>query len=147
MLGTPPATTSPPARTAATTARLVEFPPSLGSTRLVSSVRIASSPAISGRAAQHRKVRELLQSHSQSPAVLTNLLMCARYRSTRRARLFSRRARTALTFAVDSRQQRPVVSTADTMPRSPDLLPGTLDLLILRTLQSAPLHGWAISER
>jgi len=35
------------------------------------------------------------------------------------------------------------------MPRRqiPDLLPGTLDLLILRTLQSEPLHGWAISER
>ena len=33
------------------------------------------------------------------------------------------------------------------MPRPPDLLPGTLDLLILRTLQSASLHGWAISER
>jgi len=35
------------------------------------------------------------------------------------------------------------------MPRQPipDLLPGTLDLLILRTLQTQPLHGWAISER
>src|SRR5688572_6920159 len=35
------------------------------------------------------------------------------------------------------------------MPRPPipDLLPGTLDLLILRTLQTDPLHGWAISER
>ena len=35
------------------------------------------------------------------------------------------------------------------MPRSPvpDLLPGTLDLLILRTLQAGRLHGWAISER
>lgn len=30
---------------------------------------------------------------------------------------------------------------------SPDLLPGTLDLLILRTLQTEPLHGWAIAER
>ena len=30
---------------------------------------------------------------------------------------------------------------------APDLLPGTLDLLILRTLQTEPLHGWAISER
>jgi PadR family transcriptional regulator PadR len=30
---------------------------------------------------------------------------------------------------------------------APDLLPGTLDLLILRTLQSQSLHGWAISER
>ena len=29
----------------------------------------------------------------------------------------------------------------------PDLLPGTLDLLILRTLQNQSLHGWAISER
>ncbi len=28
-----------------------------------------------------------------------------------------------------------------------DLLKGTLDLLILRTLQSGPMHGWAISER
>ena len=35
------------------------------------------------------------------------------------------------------------------MPRRPvpDLLPGTLDLLILRTLQTDSLHGWAISER
>ena len=30
---------------------------------------------------------------------------------------------------------------------APDLLPGTLDLLILRTLQSNSLHGWSISER
>ena len=30
---------------------------------------------------------------------------------------------------------------------TPDLLPGTLDLLILRTLQADALHGWAISER
>ncbi len=28
-----------------------------------------------------------------------------------------------------------------------DLLQGTLDLLILRTLLSGPQHGWAISER
>ena len=35
------------------------------------------------------------------------------------------------------------------MPRQtiPDLLPGTLDLLILRTLHTASLHGWAIAER
>ena len=30
---------------------------------------------------------------------------------------------------------------------TPDLLPGTLDLLILRTLAKDALHGWAISER
>ena len=28
-----------------------------------------------------------------------------------------------------------------------DLLQGTLDLLILRTLQKEPQHGWAIAER
>ena len=33
------------------------------------------------------------------------------------------------------------------MARPADLLPGTLDLLILRTLQKDALHGWAISER
>jgi transcriptional regulator len=35
------------------------------------------------------------------------------------------------------------------MPTShaPDLLPGTLDLLILRTLQTDPMHGWSIAER
>jgi PadR family transcriptional regulator PadR len=35
------------------------------------------------------------------------------------------------------------------MPRQPppDLLQGTLDLLILRTLQNEPMHGWAISDR
>lgn len=30
---------------------------------------------------------------------------------------------------------------------APDILQGTLDLLILRTLQREPMHGWAISER
>jgi PadR family transcriptional regulator, regulatory protein PadR len=30
---------------------------------------------------------------------------------------------------------------------APDILQGTLDLLILRTLQAEPMHGWAISER
>ena len=29
----------------------------------------------------------------------------------------------------------------------PNILQGTLDLLILRTLQASALHGWAISER
>jgi transcriptional regulator len=41
------------------------------------------------------------------------------------------------------------MSANDTMAQHPvpDLLPGTLDLLILRTLQTRSLHGWAISER
>jgi transcriptional regulator len=33
------------------------------------------------------------------------------------------------------------------MTKTPELLPGTLDLLILRTLQRDTMHGWAISER
>ena len=28
-----------------------------------------------------------------------------------------------------------------------DVLQGTLDLLILRTLENGPMHGWAVSER
>ena len=34
-----------------------------------------------------------------------------------------------------------------TRPSTPDILQGTLDLLILRTLQTERMHGWAISER
>ena len=33
------------------------------------------------------------------------------------------------------------------MPKPSDLLQGTVDLLILRTLSREPLHGWAISKR
>jgi transcriptional regulator len=32
-------------------------------------------------------------------------------------------------------------------PPKSDLLQGTLDLLILRTLASGPMHGWGISQR
>ena len=41
------------------------------------------------------------------------------------------------------------MSIDDTMNRRApsELLPGTLDMLILRTLQAGALHGWAISER
>ena len=33
------------------------------------------------------------------------------------------------------------------MPPSTDLLQGTLDLLILRTVALAPTHGWGIAQR
>ena len=31
--------------------------------------------------------------------------------------------------------------------KSPDLLPGTLDLLVLRTLVRGPMHGYGIAQR
>jgi PadR family transcriptional regulator, regulatory protein PadR len=50
-----------------------------------------------------------------------------------------------LTFDTNDRM---LMSTTDTMPTTRlDLLQGTLDLLILRTLVSETRHGWAISER
>ena len=33
------------------------------------------------------------------------------------------------------------------MPKPSDLLQGTLDLLILKTIASEPLHGWGIAKR
>jgi PadR family transcriptional regulator, regulatory protein PadR len=33
------------------------------------------------------------------------------------------------------------------MPKPSDLLQGTLDLLILKTLVREPMHGWAIAKR
>ena len=33
------------------------------------------------------------------------------------------------------------------LTNTPDLLPGTLDLLILRTLSHGPLHGYAVAQR
>lgn len=36
---------------------------------------------------------------------------------------------------------------SDTMSEQTDLLQGTLDLLVLKTLTLGPLHGWGISKR
>ena len=33
------------------------------------------------------------------------------------------------------------------MPKSKDVMQGTLDLLILKALSLAPMHGWGISNR
>jgi PadR family transcriptional regulator, regulatory protein PadR len=33
------------------------------------------------------------------------------------------------------------------MPKPSDLLQGTLDLLILKTIANKPLHGWGIAKR
>jgi len=55
-----------------------------------------------------------------------------------------------LTFDINGRKL--LLSNVNIKPPSPmaarlDLLQGTLDLLILRTLTDDPRHGWAISER
>ena len=34
-----------------------------------------------------------------------------------------------------------------TSNEAPDLLPGTLDLLILKTLSAGPLHGYGVAQR
>ena len=38
-------------------------------------------------------------------------------------------------------------SVTETMSKPPDLVQGTLDLLLLKILALEPLHGWAVSQR
>jgi transcriptional regulator len=49
------------------------------------------------------------------------------------------------------RQEHPIIflvhSTGAPVASSPDVLQGTLDLLVLKSLSLAPLHGWGISQR
>jgi len=40
-----------------------------------------------------------------------------------------------------------IVVVLKNMPKPSDLLQGTLDLLILKTIASKPLHGWGIAKR
>ena len=40
-----------------------------------------------------------------------------------------------------------MVSVTETMSKPPDLVQGTLDLLLLKILALEPLHGWAIAQR
>jgi transcriptional regulator len=40
-----------------------------------------------------------------------------------------------------------IVDYRGIMPKPSDLLQGTLDLLILKTITSEPLHGWGIAKR
>ena len=46
---------------------------------------------------------------------------------------------------VDSRGILSMVEVS--MPKPSDLLQGTLDLLILKTLAREPLHGWGVAKR
>src|SRR6266851_7812899 len=72
-----------------------------------------------------------------------------RNRGSTTATRLNRAGSWGLFFVVDIRHQHLLVSTSDTMTGRPalDLLQGTLDLLILRTLESGPRHGWDISDR
>jgi PadR family transcriptional regulator PadR len=40
-----------------------------------------------------------------------------------------------------------LLSVEGNVPSTTDLLQGTLDLLILKTLALAPMHGWGIAQR
>ena len=40
-----------------------------------------------------------------------------------------------------------IVVVLKNMPKPSDLLQGTLDLLILKTIANKPLHGWGIAKR
>jgi PadR family transcriptional regulator PadR len=40
-----------------------------------------------------------------------------------------------------------LTSVTETMSKPPDLVQGTLDLLLLKILALEPLHGWAVSQR
>ena len=54
----------------------------------------------------------------------------------------------SLLLTFDSKRLSMLMSTLDIMATTRlDLLQGTLDLIILRTLTGEPRHGWAISER
>lgn len=41
----------------------------------------------------------------------------------------------------------PLPAARNPQPETPDVLRGTLDLLVLKTLTLAPMHGWGISQR
>ena len=53
-------------------------------------------------------------------------------------------------LALDVRQERAYIfcrPIKGNMPPSTDLLQGTLDLLILKTLVLEPMHGWGVAQR
>lgn len=68
--------------------------------------------------------------------------------AARTARLLLTSDRTRATFCRNPTEH----SALDTVPAAPipnasDVLRGTLDLLVLKTLTLAPMHGWGISQR
>jgi PadR family transcriptional regulator len=53
----------------------------------------------------------------------------------------------AHTLTSDNRRRYGIVERQGMASTRPDLLQGTLDLLILKALNTGPLHGWAIAKR
>jgi transcriptional regulator len=45
------------------------------------------------------------------------------------------------------KQELLLPTTRSPLPETPDVLRGTLDLLVLKTLTLTPMHGWGISQR
>jgi PadR family transcriptional regulator, regulatory protein PadR len=52
-----------------------------------------------------------------------------------------------LPLTIDKSERNPTVEYRGNMPPSTDLLQGTLDVLILKTLALEPMHGWGIALR
>jgi PadR family transcriptional regulator, regulatory protein PadR len=50
-------------------------------------------------------------------------------------------------LTIDKSERNPVVEFEGNMAPSTDLLQGTLDVLILKTLALEPMHGWGIALR
>jgi PadR family transcriptional regulator PadR len=56
-------------------------------------------------------------------------------------------AATFQTLAASKRGSLSSVTEGNRMSKPPDLVQGTLDLLLLKILALEPLHGWAVSQR
>src|ERR1700758_364816 len=71
------------------------------------------------------------------------------FRFLHQRRRFSRQLplHSPLPLTIDRSLTHPVVECRGEMPPSTDLLQGTLDLLILKTLALEPAHGWGIAQR
>jgi PadR family transcriptional regulator PadR len=64
-----------------------------------------------------------------------------------RDRVYRQRQQLHLPLTIDKRQAILLSSVEGNMPPSTDLLQGTLDMLILKTLAPGDEHGWAIAQR
>ena len=61
--------------------------------------------------------------------------------------LTSDRSDATLLSELERNRSDPLPTPRSPLPEAPDVLRGTLDLLVLKTLTLAPMHGWGISQR